>query len=212
MRNAKLSEYRFLKILRGFAEDKTAQELAREIAISEKTIRASYRELREKLIEAALAEPQAFGRAGYYLTLRQNRGTEVRQFLHGIAKSEMFTSHVKRHAPRLSTSDDAQRLIFEVAIRTFCSVAIRDGAVVDYPPEMKRALTVLRTVEISIDSEGTSNRRGEAAEGFPALEAELRRQTDAERLISLRTQSSLHHYPRNVLYDDLRRYLLRVPL
>ena len=72
MRGSKLSEYKFLQILRVFAEDKTSAELASEIRVSEKTIRATYRHLREKLLEAILIDKHAFGGAGDYL-MRDNK-------------------------------------------------------------------------------------------------------------------------------------------
>lgn len=216
MRNAKLSEYRFLKVLRGFAEDKTARELSSEVGISEKSIRATYRQLREKLIEAALEKPQAFGRAGYFLTKNGNNGAQARLFLHGIGQSEKFADHIKRHAPRLSTTDDAERLIFEVAIRTFCDLAIRENAVIDYPPETKKALQELRAAQAwikeNIESEGFLERYGHVIKAVERTTDQMNRLLEQEKLHSLRAQSRTHHYAQNVLYDDLRRYLLRSPL
>ena len=88
---------------------------------------------------------------------------------------------------------------------------------IDLPPETKTALRELReigSVRIKADggNEDDDQRRRNAADDFEALQAEADRLVEQEKLLSLRSQSRLHRYPRNVLYDDLRRYLLRSPL
>tara|TARA_R110000796_G_scaffold45616_43_gene110490 strand:- start:20453 stop:21175 length:723 start_codon:yes stop_codon:yes gene_type:complete len=218
VRNAKLSEYRFLKILRGFAEDRKAQELAKEVGISEKTIRTTYRQLRRKLIEAVEARPQAFGKAGFYLKQHQDDGWEIYEFIFSFVKSEIFDDYVKRHAPRLKPTDNVGTLWFEAVIRTFCSIAIGEKAVLEYSPEFKESrrkiLEFIAEAEPDRDHEpeGVKERFGDRAERMRTAVEGMDEVLKSQRLAAIRFQSRSHHYPRSVLYDDLRRYLLRSPL
>lgn len=132
-----LYEYRFLKVLKGFAMDKTAKELAEETGISEKSIRSTYRGFRNKLIEAAIYNRDAFGGAGFYLLRKGKLDEQGKRFLQGVAESKIFIDHLDRHEPRLHSADDLQGLIFEVVIRVFCNVDMDEGDRFHFSPTVE---------------------------------------------------------------------------
>lgn len=116
--------------------DMTARELAENSGISEKTIRTTYRQLRNKLIEAAISNRQRFGGAGFYLLRKGKMDKQGKRFLQGVAESEVYTRHVERHASRLKSDEDLQALIFEVMVRVFCNVHLDENVLIDYPEDI----------------------------------------------------------------------------
>lgn len=216
MRNAKLSEYRFLKVLRGFAADYTAKELARDSGISAKTIRATYRVLRNKLIEAAIYNRKGFGGAGLYLLRKGRLDAQGKRFLKGVAESDLFQRHVERHAPRLNSEEDLQGLVFEVAIRTFCNIHIAEGTFIDYPDKTKEAVENLRDISQwireNLPKEGFVERYGHIIEQFRKVSEGMRLLLEKEELLALKSRSREHRYPWDLLYNDLRRFLSKHPM
>ena len=67
MRGAQMSEYRFLKILRAFADDVPAFEAKAVTGFAAATNRRRFSQLRQSLVLAALRQPMDFGGAGYFL-------------------------------------------------------------------------------------------------------------------------------------------------
>lgn len=216
MRNAKLSEYRFLKILHGFAMNQTAKELAPEIRISEKTIRAIYRQLRDRLPEAIMMNPQGFGGAGYHLLPDRRLGVKGKRFLATIARSGIYARHAERHAPRLSDMRGMGDLLFEVAVRMLCNTSLRQGAMIDYAPDTKAALReasqIADWIRENRHKEGFLERQGRLIRRFEEIAEGMKRILDHEALAVLRTQAREHRYSAELLYSDLRRYLLKHPL
>jgi hypothetical protein len=117
---AKLSEHKFLRILRGFAEGMTLSALEPMTHTSGKTIRATYRLLRARLADAVLDEQDAFGRAGFYLS-QPSAG----ELLSTIAASAAFRRYRKLHAPRLKDQREVRLLVIEFAVRVFCALDLR---------------------------------------------------------------------------------------
>lgn len=215
-RSSKLSEYRFLKVLKGFAMDKTAKELAEETGISEKSIRSTYRGFRNKLIEAAIYNRDAFGGAGFYLLRKGKLDEQGERFLQGVAESKIFTDHVDRHAPRLHSPEDLQGLIFEVVIRVFCNVDMDEGTLIDYPEETKKAVLELRDmgqwIRENMQTEGFLDKYGHVVERFRKVAADMKLLMEKEELLAMQTKSRAHRFPWELFYNDLRRYLLKHPL
>ncbi|UWQ73600.1 hypothetical protein [Leisingera sp. M658] len=216
MRNAKLSEYKFLKILRGFADDVPAKNLAETSGISEKTIRATYRVLRRKLFEGVVMHRHGFGNAGFYLLRNGRVEDKGKRFLQGVVESEIFTRHIERHAPRLSDAGELQNLMFEVSTRVFCNISMRDGALIDYPPDVRNALEQIRDIgkwiRANINQDGFLQQYGHVIERFKKLSEDMKLLLEKEELLSMRSRSRAHHYPSELLYRDLRRFLLKHPI
>lgn len=118
---AKLSEHKFLRVLRGFAEGVTLSALEPLTHVSGKTIRASYGTLRNRLALAVFDEADQFGGAGHYLSL-----PDASTLLNAISASAQFRRYRKRHAPRLRDANDECLLVMEFAVRMFCALDLRN--------------------------------------------------------------------------------------
>lgn len=117
---AKLSEHKFLRILRGFAEGMTLSALEPMTHTSGKTIRSTYRVLRERLADAIHKHPLMFGGAGSYLV-----HPDATPLLAAIRSSAVFRRYRKQHAPRMKVEVEEQRLVVEFAVRVFCALDLR---------------------------------------------------------------------------------------
>jgi hypothetical protein len=117
---AKLSEHKFLRILRGFAEGMTLSALEPMTHTSEKTIRATYRALRERLAEALHGQPLIFGGASAYLA-----HPDSAVLLSAIRSSPAFRRYRKLHAPRMKDAREEQLFVLESAVRVFCALDLR---------------------------------------------------------------------------------------
>lgn len=117
---AKLSEHKFLRILRGFAEGMTLSALEPMTHTTGKTIRATYRALRERLPEAIHELPLIFGSAGAYL-----EHPDAAALLTAIRSSAVFRRYRKLHAPRMKDVREEQCLVLEFAMRVFCALDLR---------------------------------------------------------------------------------------
>lgn len=215
-RNSKLSEYRFLKILKGFAADHSAKEVAASSNISEKTIRATYAELRGKLIEVTLAQPFAFGGAGHFL-LRDGRvGRRGRAFFEAIYESDIYQDHIRRHAPRLKNHLDMQGLIYEVTVRLFCHISMRRDALIAFPDDTTTALHEMKDIAAwireGVKTEGFAEKYADVIARFGKITEQMDTLLENEQLLSLRNQSTEHRFANDLLYSDLRRLLLKSPL
>lgn len=215
-RGAKASEYTTLKILHGFAHDKTVQELAAAMRPSEKTLRDIYMRFRLKLVPATLSRPLEFGGAGLFMFRGSNLSSTGERFLEAVRESGIYRAHMKRHAPRLSNSAEEKRFAFEVCVRVFCNIAIDKAPESLYPQETREAIGTMREIGGWI-----SEHRDEIAahemyrpvlERFDRVVTQMASLIEQEEVLALRTKSTEHHFPSSILYDHLRRYLLDDPL
>jgi hypothetical protein len=215
-RRAKLSEYKFLQVLQGFADDLPIDDAAKRTRISSKTVRALYRGLREKLIAAALHDPFAFGGAGRFLIDNGRLGDRGRRFLEELAKTETYDRHLQRHAPRIGGKANASVELFECAVRSFCTMSMRNKPEEYYPPETLQALQTFHEIAAWIAENRKSaeflEERAQLLSRFVKITDQLPRLLEKEDLLALKSHARPHRYPGNVLYEDLRRYLLRDPL
>ena len=138
---AKLSEHKFLRIMRGFAEGMTLSALEPMTHVSGKTIRATYRALRLRLAEALSDQPLIFGEAGEYL-----QHCHADAFLAAIKSSIVFGRFRKRHGPRIKDTGDEQLLVVEFAVRVFCALDLRSVTI--GPTDVLAAVqTAIRTIK-----------------------------------------------------------------
>lgn len=180
---AKLSEHKFLRILRGFAEGITLSALEPTAHVSSKTIRAEYHSLRAGVACAALAHPEQFGQAGRILM--HERTPEL---LRAVRHSRRFKRHRQHHAPRLTCPVQADQLVMEKIVRLLCALDLRDLPLLD--DEAVGAL-----IESLIDA-------------IPRLHPREPRQKLADFIPG--AKPFMHDGLR--LYGDFRRYLLKNPL
>lgn len=180
---AKLTEHKFLRLLHGFAQSTPIKALEPTTHVSGKTIRTTYGTLRTHLPIATQRERARFSNAGVYLFEDESITPEGRQIIASIKRTRRFSRHIKRHAPRLSSSEDEHLFLLEKAIRIFCALDLR-GVEVD-----ARLLAQI-------------------AEAFTALRPGDPLQKLADFIPGVRP----HAHPELRLYEDYRRYLLKNPL
>ncbi len=215
-RRAKLSEYKFLQVLQGFCDDIPAANLTLKTRISEKTIRATYKALRGQLYFATQGDRYGFGGAGFFLFLGGNLRERGRQFIEEVSQRQIFLDHMRRHGPRTRKPTDATDFLFEVTVRMFCNIGMQKDLATLYPKETREALSTIREIAQWIrenqEIEGFSTKYASLLEGFEKIVTNMPKLLEMEELLALKTKSVAHRFPSNVMYEDLRRYLLKNPL
>jgi len=220
MRRAKLSEYKFLKVLRAFADERSLQETAVDMKLSERSVRNLYDELRGKLMRAVIQHPFDFGWAGYFLFDDLELSARGSHILDTVVESNLMRSYLDRHAPRSGiTGIPKQRfseIVFEVTVRMFCALSMRKDNETLYAPEIHKAYEQLQFIaRYILDQQDSPENPAQFEavkqafeiylEEFPALLAK-------EEFRSLAAGYDWHRFSTDVLYNDLRRYLLTDPI
>jgi len=215
-KGAKLSEYRFLKVLRAFADGQTVREVAGHTGLSERAVRDLFAKLRKKLMAGTLDNREAFGGAGMYLYQNGEISDRGKAILESVRAGPNFEAHRTHHALRFHSPGDASPHVFEMTVRMFSSIHMPKTPEVLYPSETREALSQLNEIGAFIrqhaDNEVFQERYGFVTDRFINLALKFRKLLDQEELLSLRDKSDMHRYASNVLYQDLRRYLLKDPL
>lgn len=180
---AKLSEHKFLRILRGYAEAMPITALEPTTHVSGKTIRSTYRALRSNLPTATQRERARFSQAGIYLFEGESITPDARRIIASIERTRRFSRYINRHAPRLSSCEDEYLFLLEKAVRIFCALDLR-GLEVDERllAQIAEAFTVLRPGE------------------------------PLQKLADFIPGARPHAHPELRLYEDCRQYLLKNPL
>ncbi len=216
MRNAKLSEYKFEHVLRGFADEKPPKKLAMTVRVSEKTIRSLYKLLRNHIIMAVIAHPYDFGKAGFYLLDDKEIGKRGREFFRAVMESDDFKTYSKIHAPRSKDIKTKKGLIFEATVRVFCKISIEKNGLLSFPDKTTQSIELWKEMAEWL-KQGQNDKKFQEEnikiyQRFNKLSEKLKTLTQLEQLILLKSQSTEHRYANGVLYNDLRRYLLKNPL
>ena len=180
---AKLSEHKFLRILHGYAEGIPIQQLEPTTHVSGKTIRTTYRTLRAHLPLAAQRDHARFAGTGLYLFEDEGITPEARCIVTSIERTRRFSRYLKRHAPRLSSSEEERLFVMEKAARIFCALD-------------------LRSVEVD------GRLLAEIAEAFTGLHP----REPLRKLADLVPGARPYGHPETRLYEDYRRYLMNNPL
>jgi hypothetical protein len=220
LRRAKISEYVFLKVLRGFASDQTAEETAAAARLSEKRVRELYGGLRARLMRAVLLHPFEFGWAGYFLFDGDAISPRGAAIFDAVSANERMRIALNRHAPRVgltgTPSDRFSELLLEVTVRVFCSIAMRKTNETLYPQDAREAFDQLVFIARMIDEQKSNPDDPKALEAIAALfDAYMKIFPDLlaeDELRALAYGHRKHRFANQVLYDGLRRYLLKDPL
>lgn len=216
MRNAKLTEYKFLHILRGFADEKTPKELAATAKVSEKTIRALYKALRNQMIIAAVNQPGQFGLAGYFLFDESKISRRALSYLDAVVKSPFFDRYSKLHAPRRKNIDQREDIIFDVGIRAFCRIAQSKDLKITYSEHAKATFKNWKFLAAWFENrehdQAFLEEHAALYEDYQQTSKKINDFLRLEQLVSVLQQSTVHRFANNVLYRDLRSYLLKKPL
>ncbi len=216
MRNSKLSEYKFLQILRGFADKQTSKELAATSRVSEKTIRGLFKTLRNHMIMAVIANPYDFGKAGYFLLEKGIVSHQGCAFLESVITSDIFKQYSKTHAPRTKDLGKLNILVFDATIRVFCHIALEKNILITYSETTTKAIMEWKYIQAWLNQganiEGFQKKYVAVFQRFNVLTQQMKILMQHEQLLSLKNHSKEHFYACDVLYNDLRRYLLKYPL
>lgn len=215
-RRAKLSEYKFLQVLQGFCDDIPAADLVHKTRVSEKTIRSTYKALRGQLYFATQSDRYGFGGAGFFLFLDGNLRERGRHFIEKVSQRKIFLNHMRRHGPRSRSPTDATDFLFEVTVRMFCNISMQKDHATLYPQETRKALETIREIVQWIrenqETEGFFVKYASLLKDFEKIVTSMPKLLEMEELQALKTKSVAHRFPSNVMYEDLRLYLLKNPL
>lgn len=88
--------------------------------MSARTIRATYKALRERLPEVIAIDPDRFGGAGRVLAM--DGSGSLLEAVRGCAN---FRRHRKRHAPRMKGEEGERLLANELLVRMLCAIDLR---------------------------------------------------------------------------------------
>ncbi|MBO6559445.1 MAG: hypothetical protein JJ959_02865 [Nisaea sp.] len=220
-RRAKLSEHRFLRVLRCFCDEKTVEDTAEETRITPRTIRDLYGRFREALLRAALEEPFAFGWTGYFLFEKQELSPRGNAIMDAIAGSEMMRKALNHHGIRAGITGEKpdprfSYFLFEVAARVFCALSMSKDNDTLYSDEIHEAYAGLQLIALYIymhkDNPDDPELFEAVTTSFERIMRDFPKLLDLEELAHLISGFAPHRYGTQVLYDDLRRYLAKNPL
>lgn len=215
---AKLSEYRFLKILKGFAEAKPVKELNAESGISEKTIRDTYWELRRKLYAAVRTDKTSFNNAGRYLFPFGKIERQGTLLMEAVADSGAFADLIDRQYPgnRTPTEEQVGLLVFEMGIRVLCKspsmrrkLAEASAPVVQCQRELEILIAEIERVQTDLAKRWT--------EGYLKIELEhkliefelLKLQQNLEAITA---DHRVSIDPSHMIFTQLRSFLAKNPI
>ncbi|EKE68466.1 hypothetical protein P24_17588 [Oceanibaculum indicum P24] len=219
-RRAKLSEYRFLKLLRGFAEGLTIDEAAEATRVSVRTVRDLYIRFREALLRAAMTEPFAFGAVGYFVFENDQISSRGSAIFDAVAGSDRMRRVINQHGARVGISTGAgagfSHLLFETTARMFCELSIPKDNDSLYPEDIRQAYAELHLIALYIvlhkDNPEDPELFANVVASFERIMKDFPKLLEKEELASLIANRKPHRFSSKVLYDDLRRYLLKNPL
>lgn len=215
VRNAKLSEYKFLKVLRSFAEGRNPKDAATDTGISEKTIRATYMALRQKVMEAAKSGRPLFGMGSRYLYVDGELTEKGQIFLDSVRSSDVFQRYLAEQAPRSKEGPERDALVFDLGMRLFTGLHVAEREFLEVSPALQRALDQLMLMRVWIDSQqdkpGFPDEQAETIVRVGQLERMAEIVIEQRQIIALR-QSAEHRYASGRYYSDLKGYLGQVPI
>ncbi|OAB55823.1 hypothetical protein AY600_17975 [Phormidium willei BDU 130791] len=208
-------------MLRCFCEEKTVQGAAAETRVSVRSVRSLFERFREALLRAALEDRFAFGWAGYFLFENDEISARGAAILDAIASSDLMRWAIERHGVRVGLSKAKpdprfSYLLFETAVRVFCALSMKKGNDTLYGPEIHEAYANLQLVALYIHmhKDGPEDPAffDAVVTSFERIMRDFPRLLEQEEFSNLVAARRHHLYMNDVLYNDLRRYLLKNPL
>jgi hypothetical protein len=183
-------------------------------------VRALYDRFRKSLMAAVIEQPFSFGWAGYFLFDGLEMSPRGHAFFDALVTKPMMRRAIDRHAPRVGlTVDPDERfsyLAFETAVHVFCALSMKKDNDTLYSDEIHEAYAKLQLVAIYIHTNKDAPEDPEmfeaVKESFYAIMRDFPKLLDEEEFHSLVTRWRPHKFSNDVLYEDLRRFLLKNPL
>ena len=200
--NAKLSEYRFLKVLRTFVDWKTPSEAVQATGISERTIRGLFDKLRQAIIDISLEDRTKFGGLGFFLYQGDELSVRGRVFMTALQGEDSYRGYLLRYGARPNDNHACMLLLWERAARMHCIIgasmfelAQKDDALPD----------AVRQERLRVWRKKYGIRDHHSGEVKPDW-------TEFEQQEHLSEKLHAHRRPDLVMYHDLRRALMKRPL
>ena len=207
MHRAKLSEYKFLKILRAFAYGLSPKDAAADTGISEKTIRATYAALRKKVMEAAQSGKPVFGMGSRYLYENGKLTEKGTIFLEAVSKSAVMESYIADHAPRLKDQKERETYVFDLGMRIFTGLVVAEDEFYELSPGLNRSIALLELLRVWIDQHkdepGFEEEYHETLERHARLLRMAALVREQRQILTLR-QSAQHLYSGEKFLSELR--------
>lgn len=215
---AKLSEYRFLKILKGFSSATPVKELHSESGISERTIRDTYWQLRRKLYEAVMTDKASFNNAGRYLFPKGQITYHGTLLMEAVADSGAFADLIDRQYPgnKAPTEEQVGLLVFEMGVRVLCKSPSMTRKLTEASEPMVKSHSEARAIiaEIERVQEDPAN-RWKAGGLRIELEHKLMELDLLKVQQNLQAVTADHRQgidPSYMIFTQLRRYLAKSPV
>ncbi len=157
-----------------------------------------------------------FGGAGFFLFDRSGYSQRGKLFVQELIREGTVKSHIKRHRPRGVKDGETSYFALEVAIRMFSHIHLIKDMDTLYPDDLIEALTNFQNVGEFLLEYGQHptviERFPELSDRFVKAAPGLKAIVETEQLMALRDKSTEHHYANDLIFDGLKRFLLKFPL
>lgn len=217
VRDAKLSEYKFLQVLKGFADLRLPSKVANETGISEKTIRKFFHAFQLKIKEAIKCDHQLFGGAGLLIFRSGYLTKHGEEFLKRLNSSDVFAMMVLSRTPRFKRHNtDISLYLWELLARYTCNSSRRFETERGYDNHFLRALRdIEKREEIAwsiIQNDKPTREDVEFVKSYLEVQKIVDSIFDLFDLNLFLDNFNPHSDVKFRIYEELRQYLLKHPI
>lgn len=217
-RHSKLSEAKFLEILKGFSELTVSNQIASKTRISEKTVRELNWKLRFRMMDAIMNDRNVFQGIRRYLFDGGTLLPRGKAFLEdaGAVDPMKLYSMLHRLDGRRLTERHYSALMIENAVRAYCRMAGQPYGLFEMSDELKNTYKIIRD---TADGLAKTEVTAENMQEYSALAAENERLLreaeevlDTEQRIAVADAHRSYISPNQIIFNDLRKSFTKNPL
>ncbi len=217
-RYSKLSEAKFLEVLKGFSELTVSNQIASKTRISEKTVRELNWKLRFRMMDAIMNDRNVFQGIRRYMFDEGKvlpRGKRLLEDAGAVDPMILYTMLHRLDGRRL-TERHYSALMIENTVRAYCRMAGQPFGLFEMSDELKNTYKIIRdTADGLAKAEVTADNMQE----YAALTAENERLLkDAEEVLDMEQRIAVadahrsYISPNQIIYNDLRKSLSKNPI
>lgn len=217
-RHSKLSEAKFLEILKGFSELTVSNQIASKTRVSEKTVRELNWKIRFRMMDPIMNNRNVFQGIRRYLFDEGKvlpRGQRLLEDAGAVDPMILYTLLHRLDGRRL-TERHYSALMIENAVRAYCRMAGQPYGLFEMSDELKNTYKIIKdTADGLANAEITAENMRE----YAALVAENERLLkDAEEVLDMEQRMAVadahrsYISPNQIIYNDLRKSLTKNPL
>ncbi|WP_342075601.1 hypothetical protein [Yoonia sp. SS1-5] len=217
-RHSKLSESKFLEVLKGFSELTVSNQIASKTRISEKTVRELTWKIRFRMMDDIMNNRNIFQGIRRYLFDGGKilpRGQRLLDDAGAVDPMILYTMLHRLDGRRL-TERHYSALVIENAVRAYCRMAGQPYGLFEMSDELKNTYKIIKD---SAEGLAKAEVTAENMQEYEALVAEnARLLKDAEEVLDLEQRMAVadahrsYVSPNQVIYNDLRKSLVKKPL